>query len=392
MSLLQRQILKELISVFILALVVMTVLMVFVGIIREAMEHGLGPMQIIQILPYIVPSLLPLMIPATLLLTVSTVYGRMSGDQEVVATKAAGINVVSLISPSLVMGVVLSAGSLFLTDQVIPWGTKQIKNVVVNALEDIFLDRLKTDLQFVDRKRGIAITVAEVKGNTLIMPTFSYTPHNQSTITIQAREATIKFDLEAQQLKLQLKHGLIDAPNNQKIWIEDDVFPLPLPGEVRKIRPSDLTLKQIERELKNVAAAKIQSTEHQAIETAFTLMMGEYQRFYEKPFERIHNQRETNQLMTYKLSAESHGRVALAWSCLFFVWVGSPFSIMRGNKQFYKSFFLCFTPVILVYYPLMLLIINQSKSGTIDPTFFVWIPNLILFFAGCYFFYRVRQY
>ena len=93
MRLLQRYILFELLKVFSFLLVILTILLVFVGGFQEASENGLGPAQTLQILPYVVPSFMPFTVPATLLLTICLVYGRISGDQEVTAAKAAGINV-----------------------------------------------------------------------------------------------------------------------------------------------------------------------------------------------------------------------------------------------------------------------------------------------------------
>ena len=69
--LLQRYILYELLKVFTFLLSILTILLVFVGVFREATMSGLGPFQALRILPYVVPNLLLLTIPATLLLTVS---------------------------------------------------------------------------------------------------------------------------------------------------------------------------------------------------------------------------------------------------------------------------------------------------------------------------------
>ena len=92
MKLLQRYIMGELVRVFALLVVVLTVMLVFVGLFQEATERGLGTVQILQILPFVVPSMLPFTIPATLLLAVCVVYGRISGDLEVIAANAAGIS------------------------------------------------------------------------------------------------------------------------------------------------------------------------------------------------------------------------------------------------------------------------------------------------------------
>ena len=123
--LLQRYVFGELLRVFCFVLLCLTVLLVFVGIFQQASESGLGPMQLLRVLPFIVPSLLPFTIPAALLLTVCLVYGRLAGDLEVTAAKAAGISVLSLLWPSFLIGAALSVCCLILSDQAIPgrWGT-----------------------------------------------------------------------------------------------------------------------------------------------------------------------------------------------------------------------------------------------------------------------------
>ena len=85
-------VLGELIRVFIFVVSVLTVLLVFVGAFGQISENNLGPAQLLEILPYLVPSLLPYTIPATMLLTVTVVYGRVAADHEITAAKAAGIS------------------------------------------------------------------------------------------------------------------------------------------------------------------------------------------------------------------------------------------------------------------------------------------------------------
>src|SRR5688572_6899765 len=107
MKLLQRYIFGELLRVFSLLVIVLTVMLVFLGLFREATERGLGLVQILQIMPFVVPSMLPFTIPATLLLAVCVVYGRISGDLEVTAAKAAGVSATQLLTPAFLLGSVL---------------------------------------------------------------------------------------------------------------------------------------------------------------------------------------------------------------------------------------------------------------------------------------------
>jgi lipopolysaccharide export system permease protein len=83
-----------------------------------------------------------------------------------------------------------------------------------------------------------------------------------------------------------------------------------------------------------------------------------------------------------KLETEVHTRLALACSCFFFALVGSPFSILQGKRQFLTNFFLCFVPILLIYYPVVLLTQNLSKNNDLDPSFGMWIANGILLVVG----------
>src|SRR5262245_14591505 len=100
MGILHRYILGELVRVFLLALVAFTSVFVVAGLVHEANQQGLGLMQIVAIVPFAIPASLPFAIPATLLLAVTVVYGRLAADSEIMATKAAGINVLYLLAPA----------------------------------------------------------------------------------------------------------------------------------------------------------------------------------------------------------------------------------------------------------------------------------------------------
>ncbi len=195
MPLLQRYILGELLRTFVFVVLGLTILLVTVGVAQRAVESGLGPEQLLAILPYIIPSLLPFTIPAALLFTVCLVYGRMAGDQEVIAAKAAGISVLSLLSPVLLLGGALSVASLVLTDQVIPWAVANIERKIVEAIEDVFLDKLRADRQFVDKSQGITVTVNGIEGRTLIRPIFRLEQDSSDGrteyIVLQAAEAEL---------------------------------------------------------------------------------------------------------------------------------------------------------------------------------------------------------
>src|SRR4029078_6390893 len=114
-------ILWELVKVFLMSLVGITGILLMAGIVAEASQQGLGPTQILAAIPLLIPSTLPYTIPATTLFATCVVYGRMSADNEVLAIKSSGVNVMHVVRPGLVLGVVISLVTLGLYYRLIPY-------------------------------------------------------------------------------------------------------------------------------------------------------------------------------------------------------------------------------------------------------------------------------
>src|SRR5215469_12419874 len=130
-SILQRMILWELTKVFLMSLVGITGILLMAGIIAEASQQGLGPTQILAAIPLLVPSTLPYTIPATTLFATCVVYGRLAADNEVLAIKAAGVNLFQIVKPGLLLGVAMSAATMALYYHVIPYTHHLLRSMVL---------------------------------------------------------------------------------------------------------------------------------------------------------------------------------------------------------------------------------------------------------------------
>jgi lipopolysaccharide export system permease protein len=73
------------------------------------------------------------------------------------------------------------------------------------------------------------------------------------------------------------------------------------------------------------------------------------------------------------------------------VLVGVPMAIALRNRDFLTSFFVCFLPILIVYYPLMICGADATKNGYV-PTIFVWAGNGMLFLWGLLMLRRVLRY
>ncbi|MCG6154762.1 LptF/LptG family permease [Rubinisphaera margarita] len=391
MRLLQRYITLELLRVFVMVLLAISILLVFVGVFQQATENGLGPMEVLQILPYVIYSLLPITIPATMLLTVTVVYGRMSGDQELIAARAAGINLLSLLWPSLLMGACLSVGSLVLTDQVIPWSIDKIQETVLLKMEKIFLDQLRSDHQFIDANGGLVITVMDIDDKTLVKPTIRYTTKNGRTFTIQADSANIHFNLQERLAKIRVVGGYIHMSDGRGAWIREEEYPFPLPMIDKQRKARHMAAQDITTELARLKDVEEYRTSERAISAAMSLTTGRFEEFTMQDFTDLIQGEMVDTQRRHKLAAEYHGRFAMAGSCFFFVLVGSPFSIIQAKKQFLTTFFIVFMPIVFIYYPMVMLSMNQAKNGTLDAAWVMWVANAVTGVVGLYLLRRVMQ-
>jgi len=391
-KLLHRYIVVELLKVFSVLLSVLTVLLTFVGAFDQVRQSGLGPLQVLQILPWVVPSLLPFTIPATFLLSVCVVYGRMASDQEVTAAKAAGINVLSILWPSFLLSLVLSVCSFLMTDQVIPLSVRKIQQAVTSLMEDIFLERLKAQGQLTGWAPGLEITVMGVRGRTLLRPTIRYVADGKEKLIVQAREGTVSFDLDQQQVLLHFSGVYADILGQDTVWLEHAEYAFPLPNKLRRTKVRHMSLATIQQKLDELRTSRQTLQEQVAAEAALILATGEFDQFVSEDFRRYRSELEVRDSQEARYLTEVHSRFALAVSCFCFVLLGSPFSILQARRQFLTNFLLVFLPILLLYYPLVLLTMNLCKTGAANPAVAMWLGDVLIVALGLVVLRRVMKH
>jgi len=171
MGILTRYILAELIKVFLLSLVALTVLILVVGVVREAVSQNLPLVQVVRLVPYILPDALRMAVPATLLLATTVVYGRLSNYNEVVAAKSLGISPMALLWPTLVAAFLISLVTVWLNDLAVSWGRLGAQRVVLEAVEEIAYNMLKSQGGYSSPR--FSINVRRVEERRLFRPTIT---------------------------------------------------------------------------------------------------------------------------------------------------------------------------------------------------------------------------
>ena len=391
MRILTRYVLSELLQVFLLALAALTLFMLVVGLVKEAQQQGLGVVQILALVPYVLPEAMRFAVPGTMLFAVASVFGRMSASNEVTALKAAGITPMAMIWPAITLGLVVSFVSVWLNDVAVSWGRDGIRRVVVNSVEEIIYGRLRQQRSYSTSQ--VSINVKGVEGKRLIRPTLSFQTGAEGTpATVSAAEASLTANPDAGTLVVTFRDGTLHMGDYTASFPDTIVREVPLDAVSRKgttsTSPSEIAMADF-KEAHREQVAKMDRIEQVAAgKTALGLVTGRIEHTL-PPFtqaERDQLRHEQNRLN--RIIMEPWRRWANGFSCLCFVLVGAPMAIRMRNADFLTSFFLCFLPILVVYYPLLMFGIDRVKAGELPPIA-VWIGNLLVTLWGIWLLRRV---
>jgi len=395
MRILTRYVLIELAKVFLVSLTALTLFMIVVGLVREAAAQNLPLGEVLRLIPYILPDALRVAVPVTLLLATTVVYGRLSGSNEVVAAKALGISPMVLLWPTFIAAFLLSLVAVWLNDLAVSWGRNGAQRVVIEAIEDIAYSMLKSRRAYSSPR--FAINVKRVEGRRLLCPTLSLPARGGSpAMTITAEEAELHADNQAGVLTVVLHNGTLDVDG--KVTVDfPDVFERDIPlrdpdrHNSTTTRPSWLSLAAIPDETACQRNRIDQRDQELAARAAFQMLCGDFDQLTAYKWTARAKEREHLRQRLCRLMLEPHRRWSAGFSCLCFAWVGVPMAIRLRKSDFLTVFFLCFLPILVVYYPLLVYGIDGSKSGSIPPQA-VWTGNLLLLGWGTWLLRRVIRY
>jgi lipopolysaccharide export LptBFGC system permease protein LptF len=117
---LYKYIFRELLRVFLLALIALTLILSLGSILQPIQEYGAGPRQVIVFMFYFLPITLTFVLPMAALFAGALVYGRFTSDNELDACRASGISTLNLVIPGLFLAIIVAASNLLLSFYVMP--------------------------------------------------------------------------------------------------------------------------------------------------------------------------------------------------------------------------------------------------------------------------------
>lgn len=365
MKILRNYFLKEFIGPLFLALGVLTFVMLLGNLVKITdllINKGVDILSVTKLFLFMIPYLLTYTLPVAALTAVLLSLGRLSSDNEIIAIKASGVNLISLIVPLLIVGIILSLVLFIFNDQVIPYAHYAsrktmvevgIKNPTAYLEPGVFINSFQNYILFIYR-------IDENKLNNVRI----YQPQGEgkATRTIVAKRGEFIAIPEKNVIKLKLIDGTSDEPdpenptNFYKLNFKTYFMTLSLiqgqDKDKMEKKPKDMTIQELKNEIKKLREEKIDPA---------------------------------------PLITEINSKISLAFSCFIFILFGTPMAVITRRREKSLNFGIAFL-IVGLYYLILLGAQSLSLQGYANPTLAMWTPNIIFGVIGAILTYRICAY
>lgn len=353
MKILRNYFLKEFIGPLFLTLGVLSFVMAFVGNLKRiadlVINRGVDIISVLKLFLFMTPYIVTYALPIAVLIAVLISLGRLASDNEVIAIKASGINLFNLILPLIIIGLILSLALVIFNDRGSSYAhyiyrktliEVGIKNPTAAFEEGVFINSFQKYILFIYR-------VDQKKNKLSNVRIYEPQGEDKPTRTIVAKNGEFIAIPEKNMIKLKLTDGTSDEPDpeNPKNFykLNFKTYFMNLSSnqgqqkdQIRK-KPKDMTIQELKKEAKKLKKEGIDPT---------------------------------------PLITEINEKIALAFSCLVFMLLGSSLAIITRRKE--KSINIGMAMLIItVYYPLFIGCEALAIQGYVNPQIAMWIPNIL---------------
>ena len=402
MKLLNKYILKEILSYFSISLLSFTAILLTVKLIQLTsliVNKGLVFSQIVIIFIAIVPTFLEIAIPMSVLLGVMLAFARLSGDSEIVVMRASGISLISLSKAVIFFGVLISSISIIISIYLSPWGNKTLNTVLYEIARSKSTAGL--DEGMFNKLGKLTVYSEEINHQTGdLKKVLIQDDRADLERLIISKEGRILSDDKNQRIIIRLQEGDIheeDRKNyaithfdtNQIVIDADQIYDpdANVSGkESKKMSLSELKKERLEYEKslrlykEALASGEIKKEDKEIKKDTLipllpTINSNEKEISYKDFIKRTAN---------FKL--EAYKRFSMPFACLILAIVAMPLGIQppRAQKAWGAGLSsLLGLGVFITYFGIMSVGMALAEKGSMNPLIALWLPNVILgIFAG----------
>ena len=383
MYILTRYVVWEVLKYFLAALVALTLIFTL-GMGKRAGDEWHLPFTLVfRIMPYILPEVLGITIPVAMLYAVSSVFGRMTGSNEVVALKSLGISPMAVVWPVLVLAAFFSLGTVWMYEIAATRCRPAIDRIAGESVEEIVYGMLQRPNPATAASSPSPSSGSRA-GNSSARRSRSRAQPGQPEVLISAAEAELQTDWKAHLLRIICRDGEVDIGRGNAVlsFPGEQEWPVPIaePISPRYHRDRVATRRHPRADRRASRPTGPAPGRTAATRTASGGQQGPGRAGIARG--RRQDRRQDRQIaddneLILRLRTEPYRRWSNGFTCLCFALIGMPVAMLWRHADVLTNFFVCFLPILAVYYPLLMFGDKLSTSGALPPVSF-WMGNVVL--------------
>ena len=372
---LQRTILRELVQVFLTALLVCIGILIVADMFDDRWQNCADATAVLCVIQWLILAMLPEAVPTALLFATCQVYGRMRRDMEWQAVQAGGIHFSHVVMPAFALAAFLSGIILAISYTALPSAEFMARKAVIKQGEALLYAKIRSS-GFVTVP-PYTIYARRVNGTELVDPILKRaTSNGQHDLVMQAQTGRLSIDAAFGVLRME---SVAVLENEKKVGghVEDFKWDIPLPDCFGVYYPQtarEMTLSAV------MARRDLLLKEEAALDSDPTLT----------PEQSAEKHRALRREIRW-LDVEVQKRPALAVGCLCFALVGCGAGIYAGFGDILSAFVACFLPICATHYILLICGMQWAVKYDCPPELTIWLANAAVGTAGFALFWHATR-
>jgi lipopolysaccharide export system permease protein len=394
-----RYFIKEFIPPFFFSVFALTFILLMDQLFRLIdlfVRKGL-PFSIVgQVLVYSLPHIISYTAPMAILVGIVMSFGRFAHDNEILALKTSGLTFLSLMKIPLMVTALFVVFLIFFNSYVLPESNHRARNLMLDVSRKRPAIRLPEGV-FTNEFPGYTVYIGRKDERRSSL--FDITIYDQrSGVMITAPRGDLE-DIEEDIIRFTLYdgelHQLIDDVQYQRTRFTKQIINMEVNTElIRKERTyrneTELVVNGLHTKITEtrqeiaILASEIDTIGRSAIEN---YLDGNEHRLGSAKFQ---IQKKLNEMKAKKRKLsryliELNKKYSLAVACILFVLIGAPLGYL--SKKGGIAGILIGIMLFSLYYILVLAGEEFADRRGFSPFWAMWLPDLILFAAGMYFYF-----
>lgn len=351
-----RYVLGEMIPTFFLGVIVFIFILLSFQILRLTefvLIHGIKVSAVATMMAYMSTSFLPILFPMSLLFSVLLTYSRLSADSEIVAFKASGLSMISIITPAVILSLLVGILSLQTSFHLAPWGNRQFE-LLFTKLGSLKPGVILKEGTFSEGFFDLVVYANKVDANTgRLGQVFIYDERQpDQPMTIIAKEGSIIADPDrpGHSALLELDDGSVHrASSGRHTKIDFSKYQVflsdPVNDEHKEKSPPSMSVDELKAK---IADSKLKTEDRLELET------------------------------------EYHQRTAISFACILFALIGVGLGTVTNRRNAKGGGAVICIGLIVAYWIIFVTTQGAARQGQILPVIAMWIPNAVFMVAALF--------